>query len=145
MRKILRALAHGGYSSGTKKRHRTSTSSWELDLSHHVRKDNAEIWLSFNPQYRYQVAWQLAQRTSDPRYWIKKVTWRDNEQFFTARNNRDRLQDKEENSLRYDHIWEGEPDDASAARKVLPYGLLRQCVDAWDLRPDRGAFGTSGL
>ena len=123
--------------------HRTSKSSWELTYPT-IRKDNAEIWISFNPQYRYQVAWQLAQRTSDPRYWIKKVTWRDND-FFTARNNRDRLQDQEENPLRYDHIWEGDPDDASATRKVLPYGLLRQCVDAYDLCPVRGAFGTSGF
>ena len=124
--------------------HRTSKSSWEL-VYPTIRKDNAEIWLTFNPQYRYQVAWKLVEDHIDnPRYWIKKVTWRDNEHF-TARNNRDRLQDKEENSLRYDHVWEGEPDDASAARKVLPYGILRSCVDAWDLRPTRGAFGTSGF
>ena len=122
---------------------RTSNSSWELTYPT-VRKQNAEIWMSFNPQYRYQVAWRLAQRTSDPTFWVKTVNWRDNE-FFTDRNNRDRLRDKEENPLRYDHIWEGEPDDVAAARKVLPYALLRHCVDAWERKPERGAFGTSGF
>ena len=28
---------------------------------------------------------------------------------------------------------------------MLPYSLLRLCVDAWDKRPERGAFGTAGL
>ena len=123
--------------------HRMSQSSWEL-VYPTIRKDNAEIWLTFNPQYRYQVAWQLAQRTNDPRYWIKTVNWRDN-MFFPERSNRDRLQDQEENPLRYEHIWEGQPDDVAAARKVLPYALLRQCVEAWDMRPARGVFGTGGF
>lgn len=123
--------------------HRMSKSSWELTYPT-IRKDDSEIWISFNPQYRYQVAWELAQRKHDPLYWIKHITWRDN-MFFTARNNRDRLRDKQENPLRYDHIWEGQPDDVSAARKVLPYALLRKCVEAWDKRPERGAFGTAGF
>ena len=89
--------------------HRTSRSSWELTYPT-VRKDNSEIWMTFNPQYRYQVAWELAQRKQDPLYWIKHLTWRDNA-FFTERNNRDRLRDKAEKSARYDHVWEGQPDD----------------------------------
>ena len=123
--------------------HRMSETSWEL-TDPTIRKDDSEIWLSFNPQHRYQAAWKLAQRTDDPAFWIKQVNWRDNE-FFTGRNNRSRLRDQIENPQRYEHIWEGQPDDAGDVRKVLPYGLLQLCVDAWDKRPIRGVFGTSGF
>ena len=123
--------------------HRMSHSSWKL-IYPTIRKANAEIWISFNPQYRYQVAWELAQRKHDPTFWIKHVTWRDNA-FFTARNNRDRLRDHAEKSLEYDHIWEGVPDDAGAAKKVLPYSLIRTCVEAWERRPKRGVWGTGGF
>lgn len=123
--------------------HQMSHSSWRL-VYPTIRKDGSEIWISFNPQYRHQIAWQLAQRTHNPRYWIRRVTWRDNDHF-TARNNRDRLDDKADNPLMYDHIWEGQPDDAGAAKKVLPYNLLRKCVDSYHKRPVRGAFKTAGF
>ena len=123
--------------------HQISHASWEL-ADPTIRKDNAEIWVSFNPKYAYQIAWQLAQRKGNPRYWITHVTWRDNEHF-TGRNDRSRLDSKEENPLRYEHIWEGGLDELSEARKVLPMYLLRQCVAAWERRPVRGAFGTGGF
>ena len=46
---------------------------------------------------------------------------------------------------RYAHIWEGEFDDASDKRKVISYELARLCSEAWDRRPETGAFKTSGL
>ena len=122
--------------------HQMSHSSWEL-ADPTIRKDNAEIWVSFNPKYGYQQAWKLAQRKNDPAFWITKVTWRDNH-FFTARNKRSRLRSQAEEPLRYRHIWEGELDHASDARKVIPHTLLEQCVEAWELRPTRGAWGTAG-
>ena len=122
--------------------HRISRTSWEM-VYPTIRKDNAEIWMTFNPKYRTDIAWELAQRTNDPTYWIKKINYPDN-MFFTPRNNRDRLRDKIENPDRYGHIWEGEPDDASAAKKVLPYAMLRLCVDAWEKRPTRGALVHGG-
>ena len=123
--------------------HRMSQRSWEL-VYPTVRKDNAEIWLSFNPQYRHQVAWKLSQMKDDPLFWIRHLTWRDNI-YFTARNNRDRLRDKRDNPLLYDHVWEGQPNDQGAANKILPYGMLRKCVEAWPMRPERGAFGIAGF
>ena len=109
-----------------------------------IRKDNAEIWLTFNPQYRYQIAWQLAQNKNQPGYWVRQVNWYDN-QFFPDRLNRVRLRNKEDNPQRYSHVWEGQPDDASEARKVLPHNILRQCVESWERRPPQGAFGTAGF
>ena len=47
---------------------------------------------------------------------------------------------------RYQHIWEGQPDDMSDRPKVLTYDMVNKCVKAWDLRPKpRGAFRTAGL
>ena len=39
---------------------------------------------------------------------------------------------------RYPHVWLGEPDDGDADKQVLTYGVLKQCVEAWDagLAPD---------
>ena len=124
---------------------RMSESSWNL-LYPTIRKEHSEIWVSFNPEYRYQIAWKLFQENlNNPRWWVRQVSWRDNE-FFTDRNERDRVADKENRSeAYYRHVWEGVPDDEGAERKVLPYGLLEKCVEAWDRRPERGAFGTGGF
>ena len=61
----------------------------------------------------------------------RHVTYRDN-MYFTARNDRDRLRDKENEPERYPHIWEGLPDDGDADTLVLAYGVLLKCVEAWD-------------
>ena len=123
--------------------HRLSRSSWNL-VYPTVRKEDSEIWLTFNPKYRTDVAWELAQLKDDPQFWIKEVNWRDNKHF-TPKNNRDRLRDKKNHPLLYPHIWEGEPDDVSAARKVLSYDLLRTCVDMYDKRPIRGSLVMAGF
>ena len=127
--------------------HRMSHTSWEL-VRPTIRKRDAEIWATYNPKYRTDAIWQFAEaarRGRDADVWMRKVTWRDN-QFFTPRNNRDRKRDLRNNAERYGHIWEGEPDDASSKRKVLPRALLQVCVDAWDQRPQpRGAFVCGGL
>ena len=125
--------------------HQMSHSSWER-IYPTIRKDNSEIWLSFNPRYRNDVAWKLLSTyRNDPSVWIKQVNWRDNA-YFTDRNDRDRLRDKKINPSRYPHIWEGQPDDVAAEQKVLPYALLQICVDAWEKRPQpRGAFGAAGF
>ena len=54
--------------------------------------------------------------------------------FFTARNDRERLRDQENEPDRYQHIWEGMPDDGDADTLVLAYSvLLTMRVKAWDL------------
>ena len=124
--------------------HRTSHASWRL-LRPTIRKDTAQIWASWNNKYRNDaISKFLKDNKRDPRVWHRHVTYRNNK-FFTARNDRDRLRDKAQNPKRYGHIWEGDFDDASEKRKVLPYGLLRLCIDAWPRRPVRGAFSTAGL
>ena len=36
----------------------------------------------------------------------------------------------------YAWMYLGEPNDGDATHQILPYALVKACVDAWDLRPD---------
>ncbi len=124
--------------------HRMSHASWEL-LRPTIRKEKSQIWASWNPKYRTDaIAKFEAEMKDDTRVWTRKVNWSQNA-FFPEKSNRDRRRDKVSDPERYAHIWEGEYDDVSAKRKVLPFALLRTCVDAWDKRPTRGAFIDGGL
>ena len=124
--------------------HRMSHASWDL-LVPTIRKDGAQIWCSWNNKYRTDAISKFQiDNQFDKRVWHRHVTFRDN-LFFTDRNERDRIRYKSKNPDRYPHIWEGGFDDASAEQKVLPYALLMLCVEAWDKRPERGAFAAAGL
>ena len=125
--------------------HKMSHSSWEL-IRPTIRKEGAIVICTYNRKYRTDAIDKFAVRNKDnPLVWVVEVNWQDNA-FFTDRNNRARLLDRETEPDRYFHIWEGHYDDVSEKRKVLPYAMLQKCVDAWDRRPNpRGAFPSSGL
>ena len=124
--------------------HRMSHSSWEL-LQPTIRKEGSQIWASYNPKYRTDAISKFKDSTvKDPRVWQRKVNWRNNV-FFPAKSERDRQRFQEAFPERYPHIWEGAYDDVSDKRKVLPYALLMQCVEAWDRRPKRGSFIHGGF
>ena len=42
----------------------------------------------------------------------------------------EREYDLKYNSERYEHIWEGAPDDSAIGFKVLPYEKINACIDA---------------
>ena len=67
--------------------------------------------------------------------YVKKINWYDNP-WFPKVEDELRREFERTDPLRYAHIWEGMPDDASAARKILPYHMLRKCVQLWERRPD---------
>ena len=125
--------------------HKMSHSSWEL-IRPTIRKDGAVIIATYNRKFRSDAIDLFAARNSDNSLvWVRHVTWRDNA-FFTDRNDRARLMDRETEPDRYGHIWDGLYDDHSEKRKVLPYAMLDKCVQAWKLRPKpRGAFASAGL
>ena len=111
--------------------HTTSNRSWEI-LRPTVRADRSQIIASFNPTLRTDAIYKWAEANKDDPYvWYRHVTYRDN-MYFTARNDRDRMRDKENEPERYPHIWEGLPDDGDADTLVLAYGVLLKCVEAWD-------------
>ena len=126
--------------------HRMSHSSWEL-LRPTIRKEMSQIWASWNPKYRTDAIDSFCEevvKSRDPHVWVRKINWSDNA-YFPEKSNRERLRDLAMNPDRYPHIWEGEYDDVSDKRKVLPYALLQKCVDAWDRRPTDGVFVDGGL
>ena len=124
--------------------HRMSHASWEL-LNPTLRKDNSQIWATWNPKYRTDAIDKFLNSNLNNSYvWHKRINWRDN-YFFPDRSNRVRMIAQQNEPERYDHIWEGGYDDTSAKRKVIPYALLEKCVQAWDKRPVQGAFSAGGF
>ncbi|MBF2754041.1 MAG: hypothetical protein ISN29_02110 [Gammaproteobacteria bacterium AqS3] len=43
--------------------------------------------------------------------------------------------DKINHPSMYDHVWLGKPNDGDASEQILPYPMVKACVDAWNKRP----------
>ena len=118
--------------------HRLSASSRELLYPTIFRRDDSEIWMSFNPKERNDPVFldfvSEKRRASDA--WVRKVNFYDNP-FFPSGSEMERLATLESEPDRYDHIWLGEPDDSGDVQKVLPYTLLKTCAEAWPLRGEQ--------
>lgn len=124
--------------------HRMSHSSWEL-LFPTIRKPGSEIWLTFNPKNRYDAVYETFVNNTYPGAWTHKVNWNDNP-WFPQKMDEDRRTTLQMTPDRYDHIWEGMPDDEGDQRKVLPYSLVRECVDAFEQhRPESNGRIQAGL
>ena len=95
-----------------------------------IRKPGSEMWFSWNPRYRSDPIW-IDSCTDKKRVgaYIRKINYNDNP-FFPDVLEKERLDCSINEPDRYAHIWEGEPDDEAAVRKVLPYALLMKCVEA---------------
>ncbi len=95
-----------------------------------IRKPGSEVWVSWNPKERTDYVWRrfiLNPREGDV---IAKVNWHDNP-WFPKEADDERIADKRENPEMYAHVWEGEPDDEGAERKVLPFHMIEDCVTAF--------------
>ena len=114
-----------------------------------IRKDYSQILATYNQTFRTDAIskFQVAMK-GNPRVWHQHVTYANNE-FFTARNDRDRLDDMELNPDQYAHVWEGDFDDLSGDKRFLPYALIQMAVDAYEqgLAPiiPKGAYYEAGL
>lgn len=86
-----------------------SDSSWEL-LIPTIRKDDAEIWISFNPKYPTDATYQRFVLSNRSDTLVKKVSWRDNP-FFNDVLNNERIHMLNTDPVAYNHIWEGEFDE----------------------------------
>ena len=74
-----------------------------------IRKENSEIWFSFNRDTTLDPVFEKFCLKESPDILHKKVNWYDNP-FFPEVLNKDRLRDKENLSPEdYAHIWEGMP------------------------------------
>ena len=106
-----------------------------------IRKAGSELWFSFNPNDRSDWVWRRFILHPRERDLVVKVNWQDNP-WFPDELEKERLDDKRDSPDVYAWIWEGMPNDTGAYRKVLPYGLLDACVEAYEkgLAPEGGFF-----
>ena len=94
-----------------------------------VRKPGSEIWMTFNPRYRSDPAYNDFVVEGRPNALVKQVNY-DANPWFPAELEEERLICLEHEPSRYPHIWLGQPDDEGDTKVVLPYAMLRECVDA---------------
>lgn len=123
-----------------------SDNSWEV-LIPTIRKENSEIWVSFNSKYRSDPTYvRFVQNAGDDTL-VKKVTYADNP-FFPEVLDKERLKLKAVDTDAYNHIWEGDFDERKegsvygkqiqAAREDgritnVPYDPAYEVWTAWDL------------
>lgn len=123
-----------------------SNNSWEI-LIPTIRKDNSEIWVSFNPKNMTDPTYERFVKYQGDDIMSVEVSWRDNP-FFPDVLNKERLKLKAIDPDAYDHIWEGQPDtrrsgavyakQLAAARADsritrVPYDPSSEVFMAWDL------------
>lgn len=85
-----------------------SGKSWEI-LIPTIRKEDSELWLSFNPKNPTDATWQRFVMQADEDSLICKVGYRDNP-FFPQVLDKERQRLQKHDPEAYAHIWEGEFD-----------------------------------
>lgn len=85
---------------------KVTDASWKT-LIPTIRKDNSEIWVSFNPNLITDATYQRFVLNPPPGAWVQKVSWRDNPWFpDVLREEMETL--KARDYEEYLHVWEGE-------------------------------------
>lgn len=72
-----------------------------------LREEDSELWVTWNPESKRSATHKRFRESTDPRYRIVEMNWRDNP-WFPAKLERDRQRDLRERPEQYDHIWEGD-------------------------------------
>lgn len=85
-----------------------SDNSYEIIIPT-IRKEDSEIWVSFNPKNPTDPTWKRFVEPQDPRTFVQKVSWRDNP-FFPNVLDEERRKLKYLDPQAYAHVWEGEFD-----------------------------------
>jgi len=71
-----------------------------------LREEDSELWVTWNPELDGSATDKRFRKSTDPRYKVMEMNWRDNPAF-PDKLERDRQRDLEERPELYDHIWEG--------------------------------------
>ncbi len=85
--------------------HAVSKTSWDV-LIPTIRKDNSEIWISFNPEFEDDETYQRFVANPPISAIVIDVNWRDNP-WFPSVLEAERLELKRKDPDSYDHVWEG--------------------------------------
>ncbi len=97
--------------------------SWNI-LTPTIRKEGAEIWVSFNPELDTDEAYQrFVIKEPPPDSIVVEVSYRDNP-FFTDTLDQERRHMKATDPDEYEHVWEGRP------RLILPGAIYAKEVMA---------------
>lgn len=72
-----------------------------------LREEDSELWVTWNPRRKTSATHKRFRETTDPRYRIVEMNWRDNP-WFPAKLERDRQRDMKDRPEQYPHIWEGD-------------------------------------
>lgn len=119
---------------------------WEL-LIPSIRKENSEIWVSFNPDQPSDPVYQRFVANPDSDMLIQEVSYLDNP-FFPDVLEKERLRDMKRDYKAYEHIWLGKFDErldgyvfannikeAREAGRITkaPHKVGVPVVTAWDL------------
>ena len=109
--------------------HTMSQKSLELLLPT-IRKPGSEVWFSFN---RHSIDDAVDKMFCDGKApdnaYVVEVNWRNNP-YFTQELEEERQRCLKWEAERYNHIWEGHPDDESSSKTILPLSMLLKAVDA---------------
>jgi phage terminase large subunit len=79
--------------------------AWEKAIPS-VREEDAEIWVTWNPERKASATHKRFRESAPPRSKIVELNWRDNP-WFPGILERVRQDDLEKRPESYDHIWEG--------------------------------------
>ena len=113
--------------------HRMSVRSRELIYPTVFRRATSEMLLTFNPFQRTDPVYKdfvSGDFFHHDRY-VRKVIYSDNA-YFPPLEEKLRAEFERTQPDRYPHIWLGEPDDGDADTQVLTYGVLRECIEAYE-------------
>lgn len=105
-----------------------SNNSWEI-LIPTVRKENSEIWLSFNPKNATDPTWQRFVLNSDDDMLVREVNYYDNP-FFPDVLEKERIKLKKSDKEAYDHVWLGKFDTRYSGAVYAKYVNQNQVSDA---------------
>lgn len=84
-----------------------SARSWEI-LIPTIRAERSEIWATFNPELDSDDTYQRFVVHPPESAWVQKVTYQDNP-WFPAVLEAERLSLKKRDPIEYEHVWEGKP------------------------------------
>lgn len=79
--------------------------SW-VKLIPTLREEDSELWVTWNPESERAPVHKRFRLSTDPRYKVIEMNWRDNP-WFPEVLERQRQRDKIERPEQYEHIWEG--------------------------------------
>lgn len=72
-----------------------------------LREEDSELWVTWNPERKNSPTHKRFRGSTDPRYKVVELNWRDNPKF-PAILERQRQRDMKERPDQYGHIWEGD-------------------------------------